>query len=161
MADGPGNAETPLQKLSQAARQLDIQAANDSARAATLAAILINGGAATAILAFLSTYLSKGPSLPASILNAASWSLMGYAFGVCFGAVSIWCSSQASAKFGLRWETVLDYGMPADERHRTEGRYLERGDWWLWWHRNSFALSILLFFISSCAMAWGFFVSAK
>jgi hypothetical protein len=155
MADGPGNVETPLQKLSQAARHLDIQAANDSARAATQAAILINGGAAIAILAFLSTYLSKGPSPPTRILDAASWSLMGYALGVCFGAVSIWCSSQASAQFGLRWEAFLDVDKQA------EAKFLERADKQLQWHRSSFALSILLFFISSLAMAWGFFVSAK
>jgi hypothetical protein len=151
MADDPRNVETPRQKLSQAARQLDIQAANDSARAATQAAILINGGAATAIL----VSLSKGPSPPTRILDAASWSLMGYAFGVCLGAVSIWCSSQASAQFGLRWEAFLDGD------RQTEATFLKTADKWLWWHRNSFALSILLFFISSCAMAWGFFVSAK
>jgi hypothetical protein len=35
MADGPRNAEPPLRKLAQTARQIDIQAAQDSARCNT------------------------------------------------------------------------------------------------------------------------------
>jgi hypothetical protein len=161
MTDVPNNAETPRQKLAQAARKTDIQATNDGARAATQAAILINGGAATAIHAFLSTYLSKSPSPPPSILYGASAALFGYAVGVCLGAWSMWCSSQASAKFGLRWETFLDYDMDPKKRKLAEDTYLNEGDRWLRRHRNSFTTSILLFFISSLVMAFGYFVSAK
>src|SRR5690349_20771106 len=100
--------ESPRQKLAEAARQGDIQAANETARAATQAAILINGGAATAILAFLSNYLTKTPAPPPAILTAAAAALLGYAVGVGFGAWSMWCSSQAAAHFGLRWEAFLD-----------------------------------------------------
>jgi hypothetical protein len=147
--------ETPRQKLAQEARQKDIQAANESARAATQAAILINGGAATAILAFLSTYLTKSPSPPSGILNAAAWALIGYAFGVCFGAWSMWCSSQAAGQFGLRWEAYLE------NNTNDEAGYLSAGNSWLSRHRGSFGVSILLFFFSSSAMAWGFFAIAK
>jgi hypothetical protein len=73
----------------------DIQAANETARAATQAAILINGGAATAILA----YLSKTTPPPAEVMAAAAMSLGGYSFGVASGAASMWCSAQASARF--------------------------------------------------------------
>jgi hypothetical protein len=163
MADEPKTTETARQKLAQTARQNDIQAANDSARAATQAAILINGGAATAILAFLSTYLSKSPSPPAGILDAASWSLMGYAFGVCFGAISIWCSSQASAQFGLGWEASLDDPpkIPKPGEMSAEDGYRATAAKWLRRHRISFAVSILLFFVSSVVMASGFFAGAK
>src|SRR6266446_5820882 len=122
MADEPKITETPRQKLAQAA-------------------ILINGGAATAILAFLSTYLSKSPSPPTGILGAAALSLMGYAFGVCFGAISIWSSSQASAQFGLAWEAFLDDPpkpvipgvMGAEEGYRASAEK------WLRQHRLTFA----------------------
>ena len=147
--------ETPRQKLAQAARQTDIQAANESARAATQAAILINGGAATAILAFLSNYLTKTPAPPSAILSAAAWSLIGFAAGVGLGAWSMWCSSQAAAQFGLRWEAFLE-GNAADE-----ATYLAAGNSWLGRHRNSFGLSILVFLLSSLAIAFGFFASAK
>jgi hypothetical protein len=147
--------ESPRQKLAQAARQADIQAANETARAATQAAILINGGAATAILAFLSNYLTKTPAAPSGILSAAAWSLFGYALGVCFGAWSMWCSSQAAAQFGLRWEAFLD----GNNNGATD--FLNAGNSWLDRHRNSFGLSILLFLLSSLAIAYGFFASAK
>jgi hypothetical protein len=145
--------ETPRQKLAQAARQNDIQASNETARAATQAAILINGGAATAILAFLSNYLTKTPAPPPGILGAAALSLLGYAFGVCFGAWSMWCSSQAAAQFGLRWEAFLD------GNNDGATNYLTAGNGWLGSHRNYFGVSILLFFFSSLALALGFFFS--
>jgi hypothetical protein len=147
--------ESPRQKLAQAARQTDIQAANETARAATQAAILINGGAATAILAFLSNYLTKTPAAPPGILSAAAVSLLGYALGVGFAAWSMWCSSQAAAQFGLRWEALLD-GNAAGE-----AAYLAAGNSWLGRHRNSFGLSIVLFLLSSLVIAFGFFTSAK
>jgi hypothetical protein len=147
--------ETPRQKLAQTAREKDIQAANESARAATQAAILINGGAATALLAFLSTYLTKSPTPPSDILHAAAWALIGYAFGVCFGAWSMWCSSQAAAQFGLRWEAYLD------NKTNDEASYLAAGNSWISRHRGSFGVSILLFSFASSAMAWGFFAIAK
>jgi hypothetical protein len=155
MTNGATTAETARQKLAQTAREKDIVAANDSARAATQAAILINGGAATAILAFLSAYLTKSPPTPTGILGAAAWSLMGYALGVCFGAWSMWCSSQAAAQYGLRWEAFLDNNTDA------ERNFLAAADSWISRHRNAFGLSIVLFFLSSSAMAYGFFVSAK
>src|SRR5262245_25959904 len=92
------NPETPRQKLAYEARHKDIQAANDSSRAAIQSSILINGGAATAILA----YLSKSSATPPSITHAAAWALAFYAIGVAFGALSVWFSSQASAYYGYR-----------------------------------------------------------
>jgi hypothetical protein len=148
-------AETPRQKLAQGAREKDVQAANEGARAATQAAILINGGAATAILAFLSAYLTKSPTPPPVIFTAAALSLIGYAFGVCFAVMSIWCSSQAATQFGLRWEAFLDNDKTGEDV------LLKAGNGWISWHRCSFAASIVLFFLSSLTMAGALFAAMK
>jgi hypothetical protein len=166
MTNDPKNAETPRQALAQKARQADMQAANDGARAATQVSVLINGGAATAILAFLSTYLSKTASAPPGILYAASASLFGYALGVCFGAWSMWCASQACGQFGLRWELFLDTEREKTDKEKadkeqTEKNYLKEGDRWLVKHKSSFRRSILSFVISSAVMAFGFLMSVK
>jgi hypothetical protein len=160
MVDEATNAETPRQKLAHAARQIDMQASSDSARNAAQYAILINGGAATAILSFL----SKSPS-PAStgtlhaaalsqLGDAAACSLVGYAAGVCCAAMSMWCSSQASANYGLRWESFLDDTKTLDYRTADQQRFLDKGERWVRWHRNSFAGSVLLFLVSTAIMAW-------
>jgi hypothetical protein len=152
MANEIMKVETPRQKLAQAARQIDIQAAHDGARAAAQTSVLINGGAATAILAFLSTYLTKIPSPPPGIPYAASIALFGYAFGVCLGAWSMWCSSQASAQYGLRWESFLDDTKSSDADER---KFAHLGERWVERHRISFAGSVLLFLVSTAVMAWG------
>jgi hypothetical protein len=161
MADETGNTETLRQKLAEKARQTDMQAANDGARAAAQTSVLINGGAATAILAFLSTYLSKSSSIPLAIPYAASVSLFGYAVGVCLGAWSMWCASQGSGQFGLRWETFLDTEKEKTERDKAETNYLNEGDRWLKKHKITFLLSILSFVISSGVMAFGFLASVN
>jgi hypothetical protein len=162
MVDDPASAETSRQKLAQAARQDDMRSANDGARAAAQTSVLINGGAATAILAFLSTYLAKSAGSSAgTILYAASASLFGYAAGVSLGAWSMWCASQASGQFGLRWETFLDTDNERSEKEKTERGYLTEGDLWLKKHKSAFGLSIGLFAISSLVMALGFLLSVK
>jgi len=159
VTDEPKNTETPRQTVAQKARPVDMQAANDGARAAAQTSVLINGGAATAILAFLATYLSKSPSAPPSILYAASGSLFGYALGVCFGAWSMWCASQACGQFGLRWEAFLDTEKEKTKRDEAETHFMNEGIRWLENHKKSFGTSIVLFAISSLAMAFGFLLS--
>jgi hypothetical protein len=83
----------------------DIQTANDSARPAMQVAILINGGAATAILA----YLSKGTQTPTGIIHAASWALAGYAVGVASAAAAMWWQTQAL--LNSRITTKLQLGL--------------------------------------------------
>lgn len=147
--------ESPRQKLAQVARKSDMQAANDGARAAAQTAVLINGGAATAILAFLSNYLTKTSTTPAAILYAAAASLAGYGIGVGFAAWSMWCASQACGQFGLRWEAFLD------KDGQAETNFLTAGNQWLKKHISAFGLSIVLFLLSSIIMALGFFLSVK
>jgi hypothetical protein len=136
---------TPAEALAAAAQEKsameraskDLDNANEGARTATQSAILINGGAATAILA----YLSKDTAAP--LLNAASISLLAYAAGVFFAAVSMWCSSQGSAQFGYYWGAV------ADKNEAAKTQYWNSGQTWLTRHRASFFVSILCFMFAS------------
>jgi hypothetical protein len=135
--------ETAAQKLAAERANQDIQSANDSARAAIQAVILINGGAATAILA----YLSKDTHTAPSLLHAASWSLGVYAIGVFCGVMSMWCQTQALAQFGYRSEAKLD-GDNAGAQH-----FLNTGQRWLYGHWAWLVLSVLSFIGSSGWMA--------
>jgi hypothetical protein len=136
---------TPAEALAAAAQEKpameragkDLDNANEGARTATQSAILINGGAATAILA----YLSKDTAAP--LLNAASVSLFAYAGGVFFAAVSMWCSSQASANFGYYWGAV------ADKNENGKTKFWKNGQSWLCGHRASFFASIACFIFAS------------
>jgi hypothetical protein len=136
---------TPAEALAAAAQEKpamdraskDLDNANEGARTATQSAILINGGAATAILAYLSK--DTAPQL----LNAASISLLAYAAGVFFAAVSMWCSSQGSAQFGYYWGAV------ADKNEAGKTQYWNSGQTWLTRHRASFFVSILCFMFAS------------
>jgi hypothetical protein len=141
--------ETPREKLAAERAHKDMQTSGETARAAAQAAVLINGGAATAILA----YLSKDAHTPSTVLHAAAITLAAYAIGVAWGAWSMWCSSQASAEWGYRWESVLDHDPVGEQQFRTSA------EGWLFRHRGSMGLSILLFIGSSCWIALAFFKS--
>lgn len=146
----PASAQIPRQKLAPDRASRDIQASNESARAATQAALLINGGAATAVLA----YLSKDAQTALTLLSAASWSLMAYAIGVFCGAASMWCSSQASAQFAYFWEAT------ADQDSVGQAQFKKSGESWLFWHRLFFILSIVFFIGSSFWIACAFLQAA-
>jgi hypothetical protein len=154
MTNGP-NAET-LQRLAseRAIQELkldaeranqDIQSANDSARSAIQAAILINGGAATAILA----YLSKDTH--SAIAHAAAWSLGIYAIGVLCAALSLWCQTEALASFGHYRESKIG------ERTADAETWFKKGEDWLRRHWTWFGLSVLCFICSSVWMAREFY----
>jgi hypothetical protein len=115
----------------------DFKASNETARAAAQAAIVINGGAATAILAFL----SKGTQTPPDLLRAACVSLGLYALGVACGTLSMWYSAQASGEFA----SAELGGLRGD---KTAPRDLERARDFLERHRKFFPIS-LIFFIAA------------
>jgi hypothetical protein len=143
--------ETPREKLAAERAHKDLQTSGETARAAAQVAVLINGGAATAILA----YLSKEGHTPSDVLRAAAIALAVYAIGVAWGAWSMWCSSQASAKWGYRWESVLDHDPVGEQQFRVSAEN------WLYRHRGSMALSMLFFIGSSCWIALAFYQSIK
>jgi 4-hydroxybenzoate polyprenyltransferase len=149
MTNGPVPPYQPEQsrKDFQAERaHKDYQASIETGRAATQAAILISGGAATAIL----TFLSKQMPPPPEVVNGASWSLLFYTVGVACGAVSMWSSAYSSAFFGNNWEK--------DFFNRTEDQkdYQRRAKCWQSIHRVFMWLSFLSFVVASCVIARAF-----
>jgi hypothetical protein len=87
----------------QATRAIaDYQASATTVPQAIQALVLINGGAATALLAFL----SKATPPPFQTVLAASVSLILYAFGVGFAVYSMWSSSQSTLFHALYWEGI-------------------------------------------------------
>ena len=66
------------------------QTSNEHSRAVGQACILINGGAATAVIAFLAK-----DKLEASIFSQAAICLAGYAVGVFFATAMMFCATQS------------------------------------------------------------------
>jgi hypothetical protein len=83
MANGTG--DTPAYQTERAHRDLD--ASIEAGRAACQAAILINGGAATALLAYLAGKAGQ-PGAPGALVRAACIAFGCYAIGVFQGALS-------------------------------------------------------------------------
>jgi hypothetical protein len=127
----------------QATRAIaDYQASATTVPQAIQALVLINGGAATALLAFL----SKATPPPFQTVLAASVSLILYAFGVGFAVYSMWSSSQSTLFHALYWE-----GMLSGDSNATNDR--TTADRWLWSHRWCFILSGACFFLASLIFA--------
>jgi hypothetical protein len=124
----------------------DYQASIETGRAATQAAILINGGAATAIL----TFLSKQMPPPPEVVTGASLSLLFYTVGVVCGAVSMWSSAYSSGSWGSKWEK--------DFFNRTEDKkdYQRRAECWQSGHRVFMWLSFLSFVAATFIIATAF-----
>ena len=95
MANGTG--DTPAYQTERAHRDLD--ASIEAGRAACQAAILINGGAATALLAYLAGKAGQ-PGAPGALVRAACIAFGCYAIGVFQGALSMWFAARAGALFG-------------------------------------------------------------
>lgn len=114
----------------------DANASNDMGRAAAQAAILINGGAATAILAYLSKEF--GPVV---------WCLIGYALGVGAGAVMMYFRHRALEEYHLRWQYEA-YPVPD---HRPQD-HLAKGMMWSRRGNKAFWAAIVFFGIASAAV---------
>jgi len=119
----------------------DFNASNEAARAAAQAAILINGGAATALLAFLSKV-----GTPPFIVRGACVSLGLYALGVVCGTLSIWYSAQAAGQFASAELGTLRNDSNAATDLEKARRQLER-------HRMFFPVSLVLFVAATVFMA--------
>jgi hypothetical protein len=134
----------------------DFQASIETGRAATQVATLINGGAATAIL----TFLSKQMPPPPDVVKSASVSLLFYAAGVAFGALAMWISAHSSAAYAENWQDKFF----AKERQETpagadstrddkDNKYAKA---WLFGHKLCAWLSIASFVLASGLIAAAF-----
>src|SRR5258708_12070747 len=96
MSDPAPTPRTPRDFAEERSHR-DAAASNETGRATAQAAILINGGAATAVLA----YLSKN-GLDHFVLHTASWCLIGYGSGVIFGATMMFCMMRMLDYYNVR-----------------------------------------------------------
>jgi hypothetical protein len=98
MANGTGNTRP----FDEERAHRDFDASLEAGRAASQPAILINGGAATALLAYLAgkagVPISEG-GVPVEVIRAACIAFLCYAGGVFLGAVSMWHYARAGALF--------------------------------------------------------------
>jgi len=121
----------------------DADKSNETIRATAQAAILINGGAATAILAFLSK-----EGIDPTVYQAAPVSLLGYALGVAAGFFAMYCSVRSLDEYQMRWrlEAYPEPGRSADT-HRDKA--------YVWWRRmrDCFFVSMLGFVLGSGSIA--------
>ena len=101
----------------------DADKSNETIRSTAQAAILINGGAATAILAFLSK-----DGIDPFLYRVAPISLFAYAVGVAAGFAAMYCSIRSLDEYQQRWRLEAH---PETDRSAEQHRRLgER-----WWKR--------------------------
>lgn len=117
---------------------------NDHARSAAQATILINGGAATVVIA-LST---KEPSIGAHVAKIMPYALGGYALGVMFGALMMFFMIHSIQRWAIVWQgRALGYPTTRIDRARRWGNI---------WHAVAyicFGVAIILFLIGSAVIA--------
>lgn len=144
------DSDEARQRFAEDRSHQDALVANQSSRTTAQAAILINGGAATAILAFL----AKDRIDPA-LVRSASWCLVGYALGVIAGAVMMFSATKATMWYSYSWRLKAHPSLDRDEKK-------VRGDaqWWLRAAEKCFLLSMLAFLVTSCMVGWLLFQSA-
>jgi hypothetical protein len=98
MANGSGDTRA----FDEERAHRDFDASLAAGRAASQAAILINGGAATALLAYLAgkagVPIAQG-GVPVGVIRAACIAFLCYAGGVFLGALSMWHYARAGALF--------------------------------------------------------------
>lgn len=115
----------------------------DHAKAVAQAAILINGGAATAILAFLK-------EASASVKGAAPYSLAIYAAGVTFGALMMFATFRSNHLWNMYWQEVATFGKG------NHPAYAQPAVHWRWAAFAAFGLSIACFNLASFVLAYAF-----
>ena len=125
------------------------QISNEHSRATAQAVILINGGAATALLAFLAK-----DKIDPLILHNVPYCLGLYALGVLFGALMMWTLTIATGEWSLYWM----YVSRKDEPKSIEAQQRAERAWF--WVKFSFAANILCFAMASAILA-ALFVNSK
>jgi hypothetical protein len=123
----------------------DAKALNDHARAAAQATILINGGAATVVIALF----TKGDKVQPNIAKMMPFALGSYALGVMFGALMMFFMALSIQQWAIVWQgRALKYSPEIIDRNRRWG-YLWRCKAYV-----CFFISIGLFLLGSAIIAW-------
>ena len=122
----------------------DSQLSNEHARAAAQVVALLNGGAAAAVLAFLSR-----DKLDARVLDIAAWAIGAFAVGAICAVAVIWAMSFALKIGNAGWQHVLrnPYNPQAGRAEHT------CAEWWTTMCIVAFGISMALFLIGCGLMA--------
>jgi len=128
----------------------DAEASNETGKATAQAAILINGGAATAVLA----YLAKDGLAPIVMCVVPSC-LACYGVGVVLGAFMLHFRMRALDEYSVRWARVAI----SDTTARIEDARANAFKYWKYSHL-CFVASMLAFTIASFVLA-GTLTSSK
>lgn len=137
--------ELPTPEMRHDRSLQDAKTSNDLARAASQAVILINGAAATALLAYAG---AKG--VPRFV--TLPWALLCYALGVFSGALMMILLSLALEKWMIGWFPETGDRVRSKLHNRAEK---------LWhWCLIAFGISAALFLLGSGLAAFGLFLGA-
>jgi hypothetical protein len=133
----------PFDKTSFAAERSHdtAKAANENSRPMAQYALIINGAAASALIAFLSK-----ENINVSVLATAPWSLISYALGVVFGVIAMFCMTESLDYYSDSWRFTAFSQPGADHQHALGLRC-----WWV--VRFAVGFSIAFFVVGSGALA--------
>lgn len=116
--------------------------AYDFQKTTAQACLLINGGAATAVVALLAK------EVDAAILKTVPWCLCIYALGVAISAFMMFCSMMRSEGWNYFW---YHFSYTTDEKRGRE--HEARAVWWERAVKYAFAAAIACFLIASFWLA--------
>jgi hypothetical protein len=118
-------------------------AANDNSRPMIQAAFLINGAAASAVIAFLTK-----DTIDPVIFRAIPWALVFYGFGVVSSAIAMYFMTEDLDYWNVYWEYIAR----GESQTKIDAQEKTAVQWWTY-VRRLFALSIFWFFLGSATMA--------
>ncbi|MHC1790906.1 hypothetical protein [Solidesulfovibrio sp.] len=137
-------------KFYQDRRQADVKSCHEFSRSAAQSVMLINGGAATAVLASKSSFIDTVFCYYGSLV---AFSLCFFAVGVLFGAFMNFAERMALHGWGQFWEKKSDNTFSC---YTFKGKWRFRAAAWHWISVSSFMLSSLSFLVGcsilACAM---------
>jgi hypothetical protein len=113
--------------------------AYDLCKTTAQSCILINGGAATAVLALLAK-----ERVDTAILRNVPWALGGYALGVALSAIMMFCIMMMADNWNYYWYNWSYLGEYEDAR-----TVEKHANYWQWAFYVLFAITIVLFLATS------------
>jgi hypothetical protein len=121
------------------------KASYDLCKSIAQACLLINGGAATAVVALLAK-----DRVDVALLTYIPWGLVAYAFGVGVSAFMLYSVMMTADNWNFFWYHS-SYAFDAEQAEASEK--LARS--WQKWMNNTFGFAIGCFFIGSIVVAFG------
>ena len=145
-------AAAPLDEQAAADREFATARSHEASKASydlcktiAQACLLINGGAATAVIALLAK-----DRVDVALLTYIPWGLGAYAAGVVVSAFMLYCVMMTAENWNYFW---YHSSYDIDDRQAVLSEKLGRS--WQKWMNNTFGFAIGCFFIGSAVVAFG------